>query len=229
MKKYLFIIVLMSMTQYSARAQNFEYKGLNVFANAHYMNVILNSQSGVGQPISTTTSVSAQPNFGLSAEAVFSIKKNLNINAGLGVNTVYFKQGITGLKWGTDFDPQLGFRPSTTYFDSKLIALNAPIKLNYVLNSGQSVGFGLTTSVRFNKKSSFYTLRDDDKFKTIISDNSEILVRNINFILSADYTFKIKLTDKINFLIQPYAAIHVLGDELKLFYTNNYFFKRALI
>lgn len=228
MKKKYLVIGFIFFNFHAVWSQNFNYKGLNVFVNAHYMNVILGSQSTVGQPTKTEIAVIGKPNIGVSVEAAFSLKKKLNFHVGLGANTLYFKQKITGLTWASDFDPQVGFRRSTTYYDSKLIAVNVPLKINYTLNKNQSIEGGLTTSVRFNKKSDFYTLRDDDNFKTIVSKNSEILVRNVNFILSGGYNFKAKLNDKMNLLIQPYAAIHILGDELKLFYVNNYFYQIGL-
>jgi hypothetical protein len=225
MKKKFLIIFVLFICSFKAFTQNFTYKGLNIFVDTHYANAILGSQSTVGQPLNTSVSVIGKPNIGMSVEAVFSLTKNLNLNVGLGANTFYFKQKIKGLTWESDLDPQVGFRPSITYFDSRLIAVNVPLKLNYVLNKNQGIELGLTTTVRFNKKSDFYTIRNDDNLKKIVSENSEILVRNVNFILSGGYNFKFKVKDKVNFLIQPYAAIHILGDELKLFYVNNYFYQ----
>lgn len=229
MKKYSFIIAYLLIYQSNIFSQSLQYKGLNVFANTHYTNAILGSQSTVGQPLKTTVSVIPQINFGLSVEAVLALSKKLNLNVGLGANTLYFKQKINGLTWSSDLDPQTGnLKPSTTYYDSKLMAVNVPLEINYALSKNQSIEGGITTSIRFNKKSDFYTLRGDDNFKTVVSENSEILVRNVNFILSGGYNFKVKLNDNVNFLIQPYAAIHILGDELKLFYVNNYFYQVGL-
>ena len=229
MKNISIIILFLFICPFNVFSQNFQYKGLNVFVNTHYTNAILGSQDTYAQPLKTTTSVIGKPNIGVSAEAAFSLKKKLNLNIGLGINTLYFKQKITGLSWASDLDPQTGnFKPSTTHYDSKLVAVNIPLKINYALNKNQSIEGGLTTSIRFNKKSDFYTLRGDDNFKTVVSENSEILVRNVNFILSGGYNFKVKLNDNVNFLIQPYAAIHILGDELKLFYVNNYFYQVGL-
>ena len=209
-------------------AQNINYKGLRILANTHYTNIILGSQTTVGQPLNTTVSVIGKPNIGLSVEAMFSLNKKLNLNIGLGANTLYFKQKIKGLTWGSDLDPQIGFRASTTYFDSRLMAINVPLKLNYALNTNQSIELGLTTSLRLNKRGDFYTIRDDDNFKTIVSENSEILVRNVNFILSGGYNLRFNVKDKLNFVVQPYVAIHVLGDDLKLFYIDNYMYQIGL-
>jgi hypothetical protein len=228
MKRYILIGCLFLLNNFSIYCQNFSYKGLKILANTNYTNAILGSQSTVGQPIKTTIAVVAQPNFGVSVDGVFSLTKKLDLSIGLGVNTLYFKQRINGLTWGSDLDPQIGFRSSTTYYDSKLLEINLPINVIYGLKNNQSIEFGLTTSTRLNKKSEFYTIRDDDNLKTVVSENSEILVRNVNFSVSTGYNVKFKVKDKMNFVLQPYAAIHVLGDELKLFYVSNYFYQLGL-
>ncbi|MDZ7876785.1 MAG: hypothetical protein U5L45_03900 [Saprospiraceae bacterium] len=228
MKKIFLIIWALLNCSLVIFAQKTHYKGLRILANTNYTNIVLGSQTTVGQPLNTTVLVVGKPNIGLSVEALFSLNKKLNLNIGLGANTLYFKQKIKGLTWGTDLDPQVGFRASTTYFDSRLIMVNLPLKLNYTLKTNQSLELGLITSLRLNKSGDFYTIRDDDNFKKIVSENSQILVKNVNLILAAGYNFSFRMKDKINLVIQPYAAIHVLGDNLKLFYVDNYMYQFGL-